>query len=784
MLSSHGHALRKRTREVNAGLLNSMSPSIEDDERIKPEDDFVQLDHQHLTQSVKTIMTDANTGESAQAVKGVQQQITRKGKERALSAITVPSQLTDDRWIAIFQPESRAKRPVQTRLATNDGILSLESIIGRKRKREDSAPRDKANLLQLRNHLLQPAILPTYDLYAYIPSVQEALTRAREYIMNSLLVKDAFPTETSVEDFISDAMATVNAQAKAAHGAGSVILDPGRYPGMRLLLRKYVAEVQTLVLQQAEKVVPLVWAMLFDLNDTKYEGEDEQARVIEHRLFQEGLNLALNNASFIYRDFDPLKGTQSITRPFQSKLLLEVIAAVAYKQAGVASKFVKDYTRPPLSLIAVSCWAIHHVLTCYRSGRYVKKDFIKDLGGARAIYDGFLVALDSLDAEDPGNFDKMLNCIGKECNVFFNNGIATSIGPIRNPKIPCRESVLRKFTRDSYCRRHLHAIPTAGAVSATDQSQKRGAALKALSYQHKDSIKLIDLWNVFLEKPSAALAKLKGESKTGMPVVDGTDDVHLAGVPFVLRSTADPPPHNTLSAPVEQDDVAMDEETTITASTSKLAPEDRADDVAYKFSSLASVEIKVLNSAYNIIHFYEALSEFRSHEWIAAGGLTLFLQAAYCLRGNIPSTPFNAIQHLAEAMCIGQAFSPTSGKARQVCARMWFMAAVVDKSQNLVDIRDFSPGVNTAVEDISCIFSGTSVPPGKDNSDIPRTRTKEEIRVHNRTALVDIIGDRSHSLGRYLKDGGVTDRWKELQVWFLCIDAKMEKTAAGPSPKS
>ncbi|KZT61421.1 hypothetical protein CALCODRAFT_479920 [Calocera cornea HHB12733] len=353
-----------------------------------------------------------------------------KGKERARSASGVPSEVTAFPFRHLSMHRRTASRTslmnglsakggekgaVQSRLSDMEGALSLDAMMEHKRKRDETTMKPKTCDIHGLEHLVQPVLLPYYEFGAYIPAVQEGLKLCCDHVMNSMLVTNAFPDVYAIDEMVEEAVTFANAHSKAKHGNRCIMLDLDAYPGEELLLRRHVMDVQKRALEQAERVLPEVWATLFDLMDVKYEGEDLQAKALEQRLFKEGLDLALSNASFIYRDFNPLKGTQQLSRPFQSKLVIEVMAGLAYQPGGVASKFEEVYTRPPLPLIALSCWAIDQVLSCSYTGKYVEKEVKQDMDESNSIYEGFLLALDNVDEQDPWSFEKMLNSIGTEC---------------------------------------------------------------------------------------------------------------------------------------------------------------------------------------------------------------------------------------------------------------------------------------------------------------------------------------------------------------------------------
>ncbi|KZO92698.1 hypothetical protein CALVIDRAFT_530003 [Calocera viscosa TUFC12733] len=314
---------------------------------------------------------------------------------------------------------------------------------------------------------------------------------------------------------------------------------------------------------------------------------------------------------------------------------------------------------------------------------------------------------------------------------------------------------------------------------------KRGTALKSLQQKNVDSLKMEELWRKFLSKPSDDLSKLDIDHGSLPPAVAGTANTDLEGVPFALAAaTKEAIPANTVNTaealgPVEPDGSSpavtpiLTEPSMSTTATSKASG-------CEVLSRLPRVDIKVLSSNHDIIHFYEAL-----------------------------------IQCLAEAMCTGQAYSPQAGKDRQICSRMWFTAAITNIQQENVDIRRFTPEIDIAKEDVHCSFSGTAVPPGKDSRNTARTQMKEAIRLSHRIALAEIITENWTSfietvaqelpifaawevfdghdligqslktrlgtcaelrtlltLGHYLKHGGSTLNCKQLKVWFICLDAK------------
>ncbi|KZO92699.1 hypothetical protein CALVIDRAFT_567184 [Calocera viscosa TUFC12733] len=182
------------------------------------------------------------------------------------------------------------------------------------------------------------------------------------------------------------------------------------------VLRNQAADVRKLAVENAEEIVPLVWTTLFSLIDLRnVENLDAYTRSVNSTLFKEGIHFALEDARFIYRDFDPMKGVQALARPFQSEILIDVITAIAYMPEGPASRSKSAYLPPPLPLIAISCWAIYHVLCCYRTGKYLKVDFDIDIEAVKSAYDGFLLALDGLNDKDPLSFERMLTSMGSEC---------------------------------------------------------------------------------------------------------------------------------------------------------------------------------------------------------------------------------------------------------------------------------------------------------------------------------------------------------------------------------
>ncbi|KZT59360.1 hypothetical protein CALCODRAFT_507567 [Calocera cornea HHB12733] len=288
---------------------------------MKPKSDIALKETVTRSGLVTGEIAGADSGEMTIGGKGKELAVSGKAKERARAASMVPPQVTASpsrsstihhrtapRTSSVDGPSAKGgeKRLVQSGLSNTEGVLSRDAKINRKRKRDETTIRPETAHIHGVDHLVQPVLHPFYEFAAYIPAVQEELKLSCDRLMNSMLITNAFPDVYLMDDIVEEAVSFANAHSTAKHGIRCTMLDLERYPGEELLLRRHVMEVPKRALEQAETAVHQVWAMLFDLMDCKYEGEDLQAKALEQRLFKEGLDLALSNASFIYRDFNPL----------------------------------------------------------------------------------------------------------------------------------------------------------------------------------------------------------------------------------------------------------------------------------------------------------------------------------------------------------------------------------------------------------------------------------------------------------------------------------------------